>query len=69
MIKLGETGSPGSALLPVFGGRVPLLKFRLQKKSWYSYSNLATGGPRRLVQRFGLGSQTRATSWAEALEH
>ena len=38
------TRSPSSALLPFFGGRVPLLKQTTEKKG-YHYSNLSTGGP------------------------
>ena len=36
--------SPSSALLPFFRGGFP--SNRLQKKSWYPYSNLSTGEPR-----------------------
>ena len=37
--------SPSSALLPFFGGRVPLLRNKRPEKSWYPYSILSTGVP------------------------
>ena len=45
IIYLSLSRSPSSALLPFFGGRVPLLKSTPDKKIGYPYSNLSTGGP------------------------
>ena len=44
-LYLNKTRFPSSALLPFFGGGFPL-KYTTEK-SWYPYSNLSSGGPRR----------------------
>ena len=55
--------SPSSALLPFFGGRVPLLKWTTEK-SWYPFSNLSTGGPRYFqTPPCGFWNQVQSEPW------